>query len=471
MKDAHNKRTTELTNRSNHQIVQTELFEQRPKKRSEMSTAERLQLLQRKLYLKAKQESKYQFYILYDKLFLDYVIEEAYKRAKKAAGSPGIDKQAFTDIEKNGREQFLNDLKEELRKRTYKAQPVKRVWIEKANGGKRPLGIPTIRDRVVQTACKMIIEPIFEADFEDTSHGFRPNRSAQGAIKQIKGHLQTGKIAVYDADLSKYFDTIPHDNLMKTLSLRIADSRVLHLITQWLKAPVIEDGKTTGGKKSTKGTPQGGVISPLLANIYLHLLDRIVNNPRGVFAKYQIKMVRYADDFVLMGREINEECLGRLKDVLDRMELTINETKSRLVKARNEPFKFLGFEMRYDRSVIREGTRFWNVRPSDSSRKKIRQKLNTKLKAIGHYPPERVVDELNPIIRGWINYFTIEQVSYMQVDQRKLTDYLRVRLSRYYHRKSQRKSRLHGQQAFDRLVKEYGLINPYKTQGRRPVYA
>lgn len=460
-----------MKKRSNHQIVQTELFARRPKKRSEMSTAERLQLLQRNLYLKAKQEKEYQFYILYDKLFLDYVIEEAYKQAKKAAGSPGIDNHSFAAIEKEGREQFLNDLKEDIRNRTYKAQAVKRVWIEKANGGKRPLGIPTIRDRVAQRACKMVIEPIFEADFEDNSHGFRPKRSAQGAIKQIKEHLQSGKVEVYDADLSKYFDTIPHDKLMKTLSLRIADTRVLHLITQWLKAPVVEDGKTTGGKKSTKGTPQGGVISPLLANVYLHLLDRIVNNPKGIFAKNQVKMVRYADDFVLMGRVINEECLSKLRDVLDRMELTINETKSKLVKARNEPFKFLGFEMRFDRSVIREGTRFWNVRPSDSSRKKIRQKLNAKLKAIGHYPAERVVDELNPMIRGWINYFTIDQVSYMQVDKRKLTDYLRMRLARYYHRKSQRKSRLHGQQAFDKLVKEYGLINPYRTSGRSPVYA
>ncbi len=200
-----------------------------------MSEQERLQTLQRKLYLKAKQEKGYRFYVLYDKLFLDYILSQAYEKVRRAGGSPGIDDQTFTDIERTGVAAFLTSLKEDLRRRTYRPQPVKRVWIEKANGGQRPLGIPTIRDRVAQTACKLVIEPIFEADFEDSSHGFRPKRSAHGAIKQIKAHLQSGKVEVYDADLSKYFDTIPHEKLMTTLRLRIRDSRVLKLITLWLK--------------------------------------------------------------------------------------------------------------------------------------------------------------------------------------------------------------------------------------------
>ncbi len=200
-----------------------------------MSEQERLQTLQRKLYLKAKQEKSYRFYVLYDKLFLDYILSQAYEKVRRAGGSPGIDDQTFTDIERAGVAAFLTSLKEDLRRRTYRPQPVKRVWIEKANGGQRPLGIPTIRDRVAQTACKLVIEPIFEADFEDSSHGFRPKRSAHGAIKQIKAHLQSGKVEVYDADLSKYFDTIPHEKLMTTLRLRIRDSRVLKLITLWLK--------------------------------------------------------------------------------------------------------------------------------------------------------------------------------------------------------------------------------------------
>jgi len=457
--------------KSNQQSVQPEPDPGRPKKRRDMGTAERLQLLQRKLYLKAKQEEGYRFYILYDKIFLEYVLQEAYKRAKRAGGSPGIDGQSFADIESQGRGQFLHDLREDLRKRSYRPQAVKRVFIDKEDGSKRPLGIPTIRDRVAQTACKMVIEPLFEADFEDCSHGFRPNHSAHDAIRQIKTHLKAGKTEVYDADLSKYFDSIPHDKLMKTLAMRISDPRVLHLIKLWLKAPVIEDGKTKGGKKNTKGTPQGGVISPLLANIYLHLLDRIVNKPNGMFARYQIKMVRYADDFVLMGQKINENCLYHLRDVLNRMELTINETKSKLIRAQEEPFNFLGFTLRYDRSVYKKGSRFWNIRPSDKSRKRVRQNIKARLRTIGHYPAEAVVDELNPIIRGWINYYSIEQVSYMQVDNRKLTSYLRDSLTRYYNRKSQRKSRMYGRHAFDILVNKYGLINPYRPCGIRPVYA
>ena len=318
----------------------------------------------------------------------------------------------------------------------------------------------------------MIIEPLFEADFEDCSHGFRPKRSAHDAIRQIKEHLKTGKTEVYDADLSKYFDTIPHEKLKKGLEMRISDPRVLHLIELWLKAVVIEEGgNKTGGRKSKTGTPQGGVISPLLANIYLHLLDRIVNNARGLFARHGVKMVRYADDFVLMGKRIEAECLDKLNELLGRMELTINTKKSRLLDAKREPFEFLGFVVRYDRSIKMNGTRFWHIRPSDKSRTKVKQKINAKLKAIGHFPPEAVVSELNPIIRGWINYFVIDKVSYMQQDKRMLSDYLRMRLQRYFDRKSQRKSRLHGQQAFELLTQKYGLINPYTSSGIRPVNA
>jgi len=457
---------------SNQKRVQTGDKSDRGKKRKDMGTVERLQLLQRKLYQKAKEDKEYRFYVLYDKIFLPYVLEEAYKAVKKKGRGPGIDDQTTEEIEGAGKEAFLKDLQEDLRKRTYRPQAVKRVWIDKEDGSKRPLGIPTIRDRVVQMACKMIIEPLFEADFEDCSHGFRPKRSAHDAMRQIKEHLKTGKTEVYDADLSKYFDTIPHEKLKKALEMRISDPRVLHLIDQWLKVVVIEEGgKKSGGRKSKTGTPQGGVISPLLANIYLHLLDRIVNNPGGLFARHGVKMVRYADDFVLMGERIEEQCLDKLNELLKRMELTINTKKSRLLEARREPFEFLGFEVRYDRSIFKNGTKFWRIRPSNKSRTRVRQKINAKLKAIGHYPPEAVVLELNPIIRGWVNYFAIDKVSYMQLDKRMLSDYLRIRLQRYFDRKSQRKSRLHGQQAFVLLTQKYGLINPYSSSGIRPVNA
>jgi len=188
--------------------------------------------------------------------------------------------------------------------------------IPKANGGERPLGIPTVKDRIVQTACKQLIEPIFEADFEESSYGFRPERSSADALKAIKGHLKEGKSEVLDADLSKYFDTIPHDKLLIALKERISDPRLLELIHQWLKAPIYEDGGFKGGKKHKVGTPQGGVISPLLANIYLNLLDRIVNNPKSLFHENGVKIVRYADDFVLMGKHVGDQIKEKLTSLV-----------------------------------------------------------------------------------------------------------------------------------------------------------
>lgn len=227
-----------------------------------MSSSERVQEYQRKLYLKAKQEKDFQFYILYDKIFLHYILAESWKQVKSNGGSAGVDGVTIEQIELDGVDKFLQELSEELRQQTYQPSAVKRVMIPKANGGERPLGIPTIKDRVAQMACKLVIEPIFEADFEECSYGFRPNRSAKDAITKIKEHLKAGKTEVYDADLSKYFDTIPHDRLTVALRERIADKRVLKLIEKWLKAPVYENGQYKGGKKNKVGTPQGGVIAP-----------------------------------------------------------------------------------------------------------------------------------------------------------------------------------------------------------------
>ena len=468
-----NDQTTELMKESSiQQSVQREIDRLSQKKRKEMDARERVRLLQLKLYLKAKQEKSYKFYILYDKLFLKHTLTEAYAKCKANAGSPGTDGMTFKDVEEYGRRKFLDELGEELRKRTYKPQPVKRVWIEKENGGKRPLGIPTIKDRVAQQACKMVMEPIWEADFDGSSHGFRPKRSAADAVTEIKQNLKSGKHDVYDADLSKYFDTIPHEKLELALKERIADPRVLYLIKLWLKAPIVEeDGGYTGGKSNKQGTPQGGVISPLLANVYMNLLDRIVNRPNGYFDQQGIRMIRYADDFILMSKHIGQEAIIRLHNYLERMGLVINTEKSKQVNAREAPFEFLGFAFRYDRSVLFEGSRFWNVLPRPKSQKKVRQKVNTRLKSISHYPAEAVVAELNPIIRGWVNYYRIDKVSYTQVALKTLNDYLRIRLDRFYQRKSQRKSRLHGQEAYQLLTQQYGLIAPYKTSGTRPVKA
>ncbi|MDP3915310.1 MAG: group II intron reverse transcriptase/maturase [Bacteroidota bacterium] len=439
--------------------VQGELFKRR---RSEIPDAERVLTLQEKLYQKAKQERGYKFYVLYDKMFIPYMLRQAWKSVKANGGAPGVDRVTISDIESRGVESYLNELGEELRKQLYEPQAVKRVMIPKANGGERPLGIPTVRDRIAQTVCKMILEPIFEADFEDSSYGFRPKRSSKDAITAIKENLKQGKTEVYDADLSKYFDTIPHDKLQIALKERITDPRILKLINKWLKVPVCEDGKYTSGKSNSTGTPQGGVISPLLANIYFHLLDRIVNNAKSLFFKYGVKIVRYADDFVLMGRTLPLEITDRLKSLLDRMGLMINETKTRQIDAKKESFNFLGFTIRYDQTLTGGSSKYWNIIPGKKSEQKIRDKVKDYLKTHGHCKAQDVATGLNPIIRGWLNYFEIKGVSYPAMSKRSLRYYMYNSLNRYYRRKSQRKCRLYGHNAFEVLVTRFGLTDPTK---------
>jgi RNA-directed DNA polymerase len=439
--------------------VQGELFKRR---RSEIPDAERVSILQEKLYQKAKQERGYVFYVLYDKMFIPYMLREAWKSVKSNDGAPGVDGITLEKVAEYGVDVYLKELGEELRRQTYKPQAVKRVMIPKANGGQRPLGIPTVRDRIAQTVCKMILEPIFEADFEDSSYGFRPKRSSKDAVTAIKENLKQGKAEVYDADLSKYFDTIPHDKLHIALKQRIADPRMLKLINKWLKVSVYEDGQYKSGKGNNIGTPQGGVISPLLANIYLHLLDRIVNNPTSLFWKHGIRMVRYADDFVLMGKTLPAEITERLKILLNRMGLTINETKTRQIDARKESFNFLGFTIRYDNDIKGRNTKYWNIMPSKKSEQKIRDKVREYLKTHGHYKAQDVAIGLNSIMRGWLNYFDINGISYPTMSKRRLRLYLFNSLNRYYNRKSQRKCRLYGHNAFEALITKFGLIDPSK---------
>jgi len=438
---------------------QGELFKRR---RSEIPDAERVFNLQEKLYQKAKQEREYKFYVLYDKMFIAYMLREAWKRVKANGGAPGVDGNTIADIEQSGVESYLKELGEELRKQTYRPEAVKRVMIPKANGGERPLGIPTVRDRIAQTVCKMILEPIFEADFEESSHGFRPGRSSKDAMKEVKENLKEGRTAVYDADLSKYFDTISHEKLQIALKERIADPRMLKLINKWLKAPVKEKGQYTGGKGNKIGTPQGGVISPLLANIYLHLLDRIVNDPRSLFGIEGIKIVRYADDFVLMGKTLSERSLDKLKTLIGRMGLAFNEAKTRKIDARKESFNFLGFTICYYNDLKGRNTKYWNIKPSKKSEQKIREKIKSYLKTHGHCKAQDVADDLNTMIRGWMNYFEIKGISYPAMSKRGLRFYLFERLNKYYKRKSQRRCRLYGQNAFEVLIAKYGLIDPTK---------
>ena len=427
-----------------------------------MSDVERVQDLQRKLYRKAKQDKDFRFYVLYDKVRLPHFLREAYKRCKANNGCPGVDGIRFQDIDLYGVEKFISEIIEELENKTYKPQAVLRVEIEKENGKTRPLGIPTVKDRVIQMTVKLIIEPIFEADFEENSYGFRPRRSAGGAVREIKENLQDGRSDIFDADLSAYFDTIPHKELMHLVALRISDKNILHLIKMWLKAPVMEDGRPKGGKKSKVGTPQGGVISPLLANIYLNLLDKAVNKADGIFQRNGVKIVRYADDFVLMAEKIPEECYEYMKWMFSKMKLKLNEEKSRIVCAYEESFDFLGHTFRYSDDLYGRPQKYWNVEPSKKSQKKVRSKVKEYLKKNGHKAPQDLADELNTKLKGWINYFTIHGVTYPAKAKRDLRYYLVRKLQRYYKRKSQRKCKLYNQGAMRVLVNRYGLIDPTK---------
>lgn len=434
------------------------LFERR---RSEIPDAERVTILQGKLYQKAKQEKEYKFYVLYDKLTIPYMLRQAWKSVKENKGSAGIDGKSIADIEQYGVEKYLDELSEELKKQTYKPQAVKRVMIPKANGGERPLGIPTVKDRIAQTVCKMVLEPIFEADFEECSHGFRPGRSSKDAMASIKEYLKEGKTEILDADLSKYFDTIPHDKLMIAIKERVSDPRILKLILSWLKTPVFEDGQFKGGKKNNLGTPQGGVISPLLANLYMHLLDRIVSKAQSLFDQYGVKIVRYADDFVLMGSKIPDIVLDKLKRLLDRMGLMLNEQKTKRINAKTTSFDFLGFTVRYSKSLFDNG-HFWNISPSKKAEDKIREKFREYLKTHGHCGPQQIASDLNAIIRGWLNYFDINGVSYTKLSKIRMRLYLYFKLLRYYNRKSQRRSRLYRHNAYEVLIRKHGLIDPIK---------
>lgn len=429
---------------------------------SRKSDAERIRDFQRKIYQKAKQEKDFRFYVLYDKIRSGRFLKEAYKRVKARGGAAGVDRTTFRDVEEYGLERYLAEIQQELESKSYKPSSVLRVYIPKANGKKRPLGIPTIRDRIIQMSCKMVIEPIFEAEFEDSSYGYRPKRSAKDAIGAIKRELDRGKSEVLDADMSAYFDTIPHDKLLKTVSQRISDKNVLHLIKMWLKAPIWDESSGGSAKKNKIGTPQGGVISPLLANIYLHLVDRLINGANSIFQKHGVEIVRYADDFVLIGETISKEMIDKLKSVLRRMGLSLNEEKTRIVNAREEAFDFLGFTVRYDRDLYGRDRKYLNITPSQKSTRKVREKIKECLKRNGNANPYELAEELNKIIRGWINYFRIKGVSYPKKALRDQRHYLMETLDRYYYRKSQRKSRLYRQGAFNVLVKKYGLIDPSK---------
>jgi RNA-directed DNA polymerase len=421
-----------------------------------LETPDKIRDLQRKLYLKAKSEPKFRFYVLADKVWREDILQHAYRLVRANGGAPGIDGESFQSIENGeGEAKFVSTLQQELKEKSYQAQPVRRVYIPKADGKQRPLGIPTIRDRVAQMAVKLVIEPTFEADFQDCSYGFRPKRDAHQAIGAVRQALYNGHPYVLDADLQQYFDTIAHDKLIQMIAERISDRHILNWIKQWLSAAVVEqdqEGKRRY-RKAKRGTPQGGVISPLLANIYLNVFDRMFRSycrATGLAAE----LARYADDFVILMRGGVERTRQKVEQMLEGLALKLNQDKTQVLDARQNSFEFLGFSFQRPRST-KSGRMIVVVEPSRKSEQHFRDEVRRLTARWTHCLPEQqVVDGVNRYVQGWVNYFHLHNSTRVFARQRF---FLEQRLRKYLQKRRQRWGNGLRQWPSSRLYKELGL--------------
>ncbi len=419
---------------------------------------EKSRQLQRNLYLTAKKDKQRRFHALYDRIFRLDVLWRAWKEVRANKGSAGMDGITFEMIEEYGVEEYLLDIQEDLQNKQYRPKPVKRVYIPKPDGKQRPLGIPTIRDRIVQQACKIVIEPIFEANFLDSSYGFRPKRDAKQATEKVKKELYKNWYVV-DADIQGYFDNINHEILLGLLKRRISDRRVIKLCRQWLQAGVIENGKYY---PTEKGSPQGGVISPLLANIYLHVLDSYWENHKELGV-----IVRYADDAVIVCRTRKDAELAfeHLKRMMTKLKLTLNPQKTKIVDMNKESFDFLGF--RYQKfGKTKCGRKLPYMMPSKKAMKKVKDAIRIiTCRKSAYEGLEQKVEKLNPLIRGWRNYF---QHGNSTKRFKQLDEYVWMKLwRRVYYRRKQKKYREHVLYGFRKWYATSGIEYFYYLNKKR----
>ena len=431
-----------------------------------LPTPSSVQQLQRRLYHKSKAEAGYRFYTLWDKVCRRDVLEEAWRRVKANKGSGGIDGLSIQAIVKAGVETFLSSLQADLATGTYRPMPVRRVWIPKANGSKRPLGIPAVRDRVAQMAVKLVLEPILEADFRPCSYGFRPKRSAHGAVLEIVKFLNWGLVNVIDADIRDFFGQIPHDKLLRVVARRVADGPVLRVIRQWLSAGVMEEGRV---RAEVMGTPQGGVISPLLANAYLNELDtRWEQAGYSSREGWNAHLVRYADDLVVLTNKKPEQPLEALHRFLAELGLELHPDKTCLVHAEQGSFDFLGFNFRkvWNRGRTKRFTLFIPSRKAEAS---IRAKVRGLTRCWRTEKLGVVIQEINPVVRGWVNYFRLGNSTQSFQGIRR---YIVQKTMRYLRRKQLRRGFGWKTLTSEVLYGHYGLFYDYKiawaTRGGRP---